>query len=456
MGSDTRRAHVEARDGGDITARRRDPARLRVGFVVGAAVDGVDALSGMPHQMAAALRLAGADIIPIAAPAIGVARSRVALLNHLEALPRAAHSPARRAAQELRILLERAAPRSTRRRMLTHAAAKSRLLSDAASRLDLDVILCCFRTAALYRIETEAPVVYFSDATSRIFDTTYPEHARRARAVRAARFDIQREALHRAAASAFAAEAARRSAIDDYHLSPDRVFTIPMGANVLPESNERITPALADRADIRCCIVAADPARKRLDFAIDTVEHLNALGWRATLTHVGPVTRRARIHPFVRCAGPLRLSDPRDRATHQRILRESHLMLLPSLGEAFGIAPCEAAHFATPSVVTETGGLPTVVRHDHTGLILPLSAAPRDHAESIARLLSSPARYLSMAAAAHTRARALFTWDRWAASMLDLLATVAEAHAAPLAPAPTSRSAPPEESRVETAPAMLR
>ena len=104
-------------------------------------------------------------------------------------------------------------------------------------------------------------------------------------------------------------------------------------------------------------------------------------------------------------------------------------MLMPSLGEAFGIAPCEAAHFGRPSVVSAAGGLTTVVQHDRTGLTLPVSATAADYSDAIDRLMLDPARYLAMCEAALDRAQNVLSWDVWADGIAEIIADAAGARA---------------------------
>ncbi len=99
-------------------------------------------------------------------------------------------------------------------------------------------------------------------------------------------------------------------------------------------------------------------------------------------------------------------------------------MILPSLGEAFGIAPCEAAHLGRPSVVSAAGGLPEVIQHGRTGIVLSLESKPVDYAHAIAGLADDPSTYRSMVKAAATRARAEFTWDHWGEGVVEIMKKV--------------------------------
>ncbi len=80
----------------------------------------------------------------------------------------------------------------------------------------------------------------------------------------------------------------------------------------------------------------------------------------------------------------------------------------PVLMEGFGLAVLEAMAMGRPVVASATGGVPEVVRHGETGLLVP----PGDEialAEAVATLLRDPARAEAMGQAGHIRVRTLFS-----------------------------------------------
>ena len=108
------------------------------------------------------------------------------------------------------------------------------------------------------------------------------------------------------------------------------------------------------------------------------------------------------------------------------ILKRSHWMLLPSLAEAFGIAPCEAAHFGRPSVVSDVGGLPTVVQHEKTGVVVPSDASPEEYADAIEQHSKDPLLYQKMSQAALNRATNTLSWPIWGQRMKEIFTEILE------------------------------
>jgi glycogen(starch) synthase len=95
------------------------------------------------------------------------------------------------------------------------------------------------------------------------------------------------------------------------------------------------------------------------------------------------------------------------------LMNTATLVLMPSRWrEAFGLVALEAALMARPVVATRVGGLPEVVAHGRTGLVVP----PEDAdalAGALSVLLSSPSLAARMGRAGRRRALGRFGWGRF-------------------------------------------
>ncbi len=105
----------------------------------------------------------------------------------------------------------------------------------------------------------------------------------------------------------------------------------------------------------------------------------------------------------------------------------------PSVYEPFGIINLEAMACACPVVASRVGGIPEVVVHGETGLLVPFVAVGSDNpdpldperfaldlAAALTTLLADPARARAMGEAGRARVEARFTWDAIAAATLDI------------------------------------
>jgi glycosyltransferase involved in cell wall biosynthesis len=103
--------------------------------------------------------------------------------------------------------------------------------------------------------------------------------------------------------------------------------------------------------------------------------------------------------------------------------RAAALSVIPSLEEGFGIPAAEAMGCETAVVASDAGGLPEVVEHGVTGLIVPRGDASA-LAGAIGELLADPARRARMGRAGRERALRLFDWDRSAEQFEQIYAGI--------------------------------
>ncbi len=103
--------------------------------------------------------------------------------------------------------------------------------------------------------------------------------------------------------------------------------------------------------------------------------------------------------------------------------RAAAISVIPSLEEGFGIPAAEAMGCETPVVASDAGGLPEVVEHGVTGLIVPRGDS-NALADAMGSLLADPARRAEMGRAGRERALRLFDWDRTAEQFEKIYASV--------------------------------
>ncbi len=380
-------------------------------------------LSGMPWAMEHALRETGLNVVPIVGP-----KPRT-VLPHAAVEVICGHGAVRKQMKRLRQranrLRDEIVPTAAVKRHVTKGRERVSEIDRAIHAADVDVVFGCCVSRVLGALTTRLPIVYFSDTTARLITTTYPVYMRRSRAYKRACDSLEQTALDRADFTCFATEVARRSAIDLYGVEPRRAFVAPMGANITPVDLDREGASIErpppSRKSLRLCVVASDPERKRVDFCVDVVEALRDRGWKATMRLIGTPTARSRSSSFVEYVGRLDHTSPADRARQAAEYAASHVLLLTSTGEAFGIAPCEAAAFGVPSIVSDAGGLPEVVQHEQTGVVLPISSSKFDYANAIEALVDDPVRHNTMGEAARRRAANTLNWSRWSESVANII-----------------------------------
>jgi starch synthase len=111
---------------------------------------------------------------------------------------------------------------------------------------------------------------------------------------------------------------------------------------------------------------------------------------------------------------------------------QAALFVCPSVYEPFGIINLEAMACETPVVASAVGGMPEVVVHEETGLLVPLEPMgsnnfeprdpdrfSRDLATAINALLRDPDRLKAMGEKARERVERYFSWSTIAQRTLE-------------------------------------
>ena len=318
--------------------------------------------------------------------------------------------------------IEKVLPRLGCGKLESLAISAARAADESVRRHAPDVVFGPAMSLPIGRMETRTPIVYASDATATLICQTYETFKSRGQGLKDMAIELETSALARADRTALATEEARRSAIEDHGADPGRVAVVPFGANVHRGEGEQVDiPASApSREDLRLLLTAADPERKRLTLCVEIVRELRRRGWKATLHFIGS-EHPAVEEPEVEWAGKLRLGDEADQKIHRRLLRECHIGLLPSLAEMFGIAPIESAIYGRPSVVSDAGGLPTVVMDGETGRVVPVAAPASVWADAVLDLVQDPDRYARISTQAERRYEDVLNWDAWGRRVRGLI-----------------------------------
>ncbi|TDB88858.1 glycogen synthase [Micromonospora fluostatini] len=120
-----------------------------------------------------------------------------------------------------------------------------------------------------------------------------------------------------------------------------------------------------------------------------------------------------------------------------QVLTHATVFVCPSIYEPMGIVNLEAMACETAVVATATGGIPEVVAHGETGLLVPIEQAAdgsgtpldperfvADLAASITTLLADPSTTATLGKAGRRRAVEHFSWDAIATRTLALYRTL--------------------------------
>lgn len=106
-----------------------------------------------------------------------------------------------------------------------------------------------------------------------------------------------------------------------------------------------------------------------------------------------------------------------------KLLKSSDIFILPSLREAFGLVNLEAMMAGLPIIATRVGGIPEVVKHKETGLLIK-PADERALSQAINQMIASPTTRKKMGTAGKKRAEKQFSAKKMAEEYEKIYATI--------------------------------
>lgn len=198
-----------------------------------------------------------------------------------------------------------------------------------------------------------------------------------------------------------------------------KLSVVPFGLNL--DSLPAAVPEKPPLAPLELLFIGRDWERKGGDLALAALDILTASGVAARLTVIGANAPEAQAHPHVTSLGYLDKNVPADYRRMEEVFARSHLFVLPTRADCTPMVVAEANAYGIPVLITETGGISSLMAPERNGVMLPPTADGAAWAAEIRRLSANAVAYreLSQSSFAHCHSR--LTWKAWAADVLDLL-----------------------------------
>jgi glycosyltransferase involved in cell wall biosynthesis len=154
------------------------------------------------------------------------------------------------------------------------------------------------------------------------------------------------------------------------------------------------------------------------DIAYETLLKLQEAGIAAQL-HIVGVTPPQEIldNPNVISHGYLNKNVTEEFDKLKNLFLTSDFLILPTRFEAYGLVFCEAASYGLPAIATHTGGIPGIIQHRKTGILISYDQRGDAYAAEIMDLIKKPELYLEMRRAARKHYEETLNWDAFGLSL---------------------------------------
>jgi glycosyltransferase involved in cell wall biosynthesis len=295
----------------------------------------------------------------------------------------------------------------------------------------VDALLAIMNPVDIAYLRTEIPIVLVLDATFALQHNYYPQFTNLWGRSFAEAEQVERMAYRNATSLAYSSNWAAQSAIRDYGVHPQKVHSFPYGANldIAPSREAIMGKTTSDRC--RLLFIAVGWEQKGGAIAVETLVKLEEMGIKAELIICGSTPPRGVSHDRMRVIPFLDKTDQRQSSQLHTLYSSSDFLLLPTRREAYGHVFCEASAFGLPSITSNTGGVPEVVRNGENGYVLPYTATGVDYAQIIADLYRDKGRYRTLVKSSRAAYETRMNWDVWAASIKRLLEDLPKQPASP-------------------------
>jgi len=276
-----------------------------------------------------------------------------------------------------------------------------------------DLIYAPVSSTLIAFLDTTIPIVYLSDATFNLMVDYYPEFTGLSKKNIKDGNKIDRMALERIEKAIFCSDWAKNSAIKFYKVPPEKISMLEFGANLLYEP----TPSDLDFSDTETCnilFLGVDWIRKGGEKAYKTYLQLKKRELPCSFTIIGCNPKidledhNITIIPFIN------KNDRTDFDKLYKIFLQTHILLLPTKAECFGIVFSEASAFGIPSITTNTGGIPSAIKDGVNGYLLDVNADEHSFADKIYSIFSNKELFKELRVSSRREYESRLSWKVWA------------------------------------------
>jgi glycosyltransferase involved in cell wall biosynthesis len=290
----------------------------------------------------------------------------------------------------------------------------ARIFRKKLERGHFDLIFAPAAAMEIACLKTQIPIIYASDATFKTVVDYYSVYSNLLGISIAEGNWIERAALRKARIVMESSEWAKDSAITDYNIDAQKIFTVSMGPNVdnIPSPEEILTNKKTNVC--RLLLLGVDWERKGGSIAFDTLLHLEKMGIDAELTICGCVPPAAFSHKKMKVIPFLDKHNEQQYLALKNLFLHTDFLLLPTRAEGSGMVLGEGNAFCIPAITTNTGGVASTVTNGENGYMLPFAATGIDYAELIADIFRDDERYYALAKSSRAAYDRRLNWDAWA------------------------------------------
>ncbi len=277
-------------------------------------------------------------------------------------------------------------------------------------------------------LECDQPVVFWTDATFAGMIDFYPGFSNLCKKSIKDGNAMEKSALERCKLAIYSSDWAAQTAITNYHINPSKIKVVSFGANIeCNRTEDDIRNIFKSRPTKKCKLLflGVNWVRKGGDVALKIAKELNKTGLNTELTIVGcePILD-GPLPDFVKPLGFISKSTKDGKEKFDKLLAETHFLVLPSRAECTAIVFGEVNSFGVPCLSTDVGGVPTIIRPDINGKLFSAQADIAEYCDYIHSLFTNYSKYENLVFSTFNEYQTRLNWHVAGQAVKKLLADI--------------------------------
>ena len=297
-------------------------------------------------------------------------------------------------------------------------------INDRLSASSYDAIISPV-TYPLAYVGSKQSIAFWVDATFAGLIGYYPWHSNLSQESIDLGNQLEQAVLDKCKLAIYSSQWAADTAMANYKVEPSKVHVIPFGANI--ECNrklEDIKTIIQAKSQKVCKLLflGRDWERKGGNTALSVAELLNKRGVKTELHLVGcNVPENISLPNYVKQYGFISKKTKEGKKSLDKLMSESHFLILPSRAECYGVVFADASSYGLPSLTTKVGGIPTAIKDGRNGMTFALDENPERYCDFIETQISSKRKYAELVLSSFQEYSERLNWSAGAEKVKQLL-----------------------------------
>jgi len=286
-------------------------------------------------------------------------------------------------------------------------------------------VLLSISSIPMAMLKTDIPIVFWTDAVLYDMIDFYPEYSKFSKSSTSNGNKIEKIALENCALALYSSHWAANGAVKHYNIPSEKVKVVNYGANLENVMDAESVLKRIERISSKTCkllFVGVHWERKGGAIALDVAKCLKENGVDVELNILGvDVPSGIDLPEFVHTHGFVSKGTPEGKAKVEKLIDESHFLILPTRADCTPIVFAEFNSYGIPCLTTDVGGNSDLIKDGVNGKLFQLNDKAEIYADFIKEIFSNVATYKELAKSSRKEYEDRLNWEKTGTEAYGLL-----------------------------------